>query len=32
MKAKEYYRASSLEDAYQKLQESPKNAIIAGGL
>ena len=32
MKVNEYYRASSLEDAYQKLQESPKNAIIAGGL
>lgn len=32
MKVNEYYRASSLEDAYQKLQESPKNAILAGGL
>lgn len=32
MKVNEYYRASSLEDAYQKLQESPKNAIISGGL
>ena len=32
MKVNEYYRASSLEDAYQKLQESPKNAIVAGGL
>ena len=32
MKVNEYYRASSLEDAYQKLQASPKNAIIAGGL
>ena len=32
MKVNEYYRASSLLDAYQKLQESPKNAIIAGGL
>lgn len=32
MKVNEYYRASSLEDAYQKLLESPKNAIIAGGL
>ena len=32
MKVSEYYRASSLEDAYQKLQESPKNAIISGGL
>ena len=32
MKVNEYYRASSLEDAYQKLQASPKNAIVAGGL
>lgn len=32
MKVNEYYRASSLEDAYQKLQASPKNAILAGGL
>ena len=32
MKVSEYYRASSLEDAYQKLQENPKNAILAGGL
>lgn len=32
MKVKEYYRASSLEDAYQKLQEDPKNVILAGGL
>ena len=32
MKVNEYYRASSLEDAYQKLQENPKNAILAGGL
>lgn len=32
MKVNEYYRASSLEDAYQKLLESPKNAIVAGGL
>ena len=32
MKANEYYRASSLEDAYQKLQEDPKNVILAGGL
>ena len=32
MKVNEYYRASSLEDAYQKLQQSPKNAILAGGL
>ena len=26
-----YYKASSLEDAFQKLKENPKNAIIAGG-
>ena len=32
MKVNEYYRASSLQDAYQKLQESPKNVILAGGL
>lgn len=32
MKVNEYYRASSLEDAYQKLQASPKNAIVAGGV
>ena len=32
MRALEYYRASSLEDAYQKLQEDPKNVIVAGGL
>ena len=32
MRVNVYYRASSLEDAYQKLQEHPRNAIIAGGL
>ena len=32
MKANEYYRASSLEDAYSKLQENPKNVILGGGL
>ena len=32
MKVNEYYRASSLEDAYLKLQEDPKNAILGGGL
>ena len=32
MKVNEYYRASSLEVAYQKLQEDPKNVILAGGL
>ena len=32
LRANEYYRANSLEDAYNKLNENPKNAIIAGGL
>lgn len=32
LRAKNYYRANSIEDAYNKLQENPKNAIIAGGL
>ncbi|MCQ2802559.1 MAG: FAD binding domain-containing protein [Bacilli bacterium] len=32
MKIKEYYRASSLEEAYSKLQEDPSNALVAGGL
>lgn len=32
MKVIQYYRASSIEDAYQKLQEDSKNALIAGGL
>lgn len=32
MRAKDYYRASSLEDAYQKLQEDSKNVLLAGGL
>lgn len=32
MRANEYYRASSLEDAYSKLQEDPKNVLLAGGL
>ena len=32
MKVNEYYRASSLEDAYQKLLESPKNSLLGGGL
>ena len=27
-----YYRASSLEDAYSKLQENPRNTILGGGL
>ncbi len=32
MKVLEYYRASSLEDAYKKLTSSPKNVILGGGL
>ncbi len=32
LRANDYYKATSLEDAYKKLNESPKNAIIAGGL
>lgn len=32
MQVNEYYRASSLEDAYLKLQEGPRNVILAGGL
>ena len=32
LRANEFYRATSLEDAYQKLQEDPKNTIVAGGL
>ncbi len=32
LRAKEYYRATSLEDAFRKLEEDPKNAIIGGGL
>lgn len=32
MKVNEYYRASSIEEAYSKLQEDPKNMLIAGGL
>ena len=32
LRANNYYKAKSLEDAYAKLQENPKNAIIAGGL
>lgn len=32
MRAKNYYKAISLEDAYSKLKENPKNAILAGGL
>ena len=32
MKVNEYYRASSLDDAYRKLQEDPKNVALAGGL
>lgn len=32
MRASNYYRPTSLEDAYSKLKENPKNAILAGGL
>ena len=32
LRAKDYYRATSLEDAYRKLNENPKNSIVAGGL
>lgn len=32
MRVTNYYRASSIEDAYEKLKESSNNAIIAGGL
>ena len=32
LRANEYYKAKSLDDAYKKLNEDPKNAIIAGGL
>ena len=32
LRANNYYRATSIEDAYQKLNENPKNAIVAGGL
>ena len=32
LRANDYYKATSLEDAYKKLNKSPKNAIIAGGL
>lgn len=32
MRAMTFYRATSLEDAYRKWLESPKNTILAGGL
>lgn len=32
MRVTNYYRASSVEDAYAKLKENPTNAILAGGL
>lgn len=32
MRALNYYKATSVEDAYSKLKESPKNTILAGGL
>ena len=32
MKVNQYYRALSVEDAYSKLLENPKNTILGGGL
>lgn len=32
MKVNQYYRASTIEDAYSKLLENPKNTILGGGL
>ena len=32
LRANNYYRATSIEDAYNKLNENPKNAVVAGGL
>ena len=32
LRAKNYYKAPSVEEAYKMLQANPKNAIIAGGL
>ena len=32
LRANEFYRASSLEEAYNKFKENPKNAIVGGGL
>lgn len=32
MRAINYYKPTSIEDAYSKLQENPKNALLAGGL
>ena len=32
LRANSFYRASSLEDAYSKLKENPKNSLIGGGL
>lgn len=31
MKIQQYYRPTSVEDAYQKLIENPKNLLLAGG-
>ncbi len=31
MKIQQYYRPTSVEDAYQKLVENPKNVLLAGG-
>ncbi len=32
MQCKNYFKPSSIEEAYEKLKENPKNALIAGGL
>ena len=32
LRANNYYKAPSVEEAYEMLQANPKNAIIAGGL
>ena len=32
LRANNYYKPSSTEEAYEKLKENPKNAIISGGL
>ena len=32
LRANQYYMPTSIEDAYKKLNENPKNTIVAGGL
>ena len=32
LRATNYYRPTTLEDAYRKLKENPKNSLVAGGL